>query len=78
MSALATKPSAAEATHSIGMGRPEMAHSTERLFEPAGSTLEDIVLGAWEDLAAHGRTECPVCHGELEPQGCSTCGSELS
>ena len=49
-----------------------------RLFEPAGSTLEDIVLGAWEDLAARGSTECLVCGGELEFAGCESCGSELS
>ena len=49
-----------------------------KLFEPAGSTLEDIVLGAWEDLAARGSTECPVCHAVIEASGCSTCGSVLS
>jgi hypothetical protein len=49
-----------------------------RLFEPAGSTLEDIVLGAWEDLAARGGTECLVCGGGLGPEGCESCGSELS
>jgi hypothetical protein len=49
-----------------------------RLFEAAGSTLEDIVLGAWEDLAARGSTECLVCGGGLGPEGCESCGSELS
>jgi DnaJ-class molecular chaperone len=79
MPALATKPSAATATPASGEGRPEMAHSTGRLFEPARSTLEDIVLGAWEDLAVRGRTECPVCHGEvLTALGCAQCGSHLS
>jgi hypothetical protein len=53
-------------------------HSVSRLFEPSGSTLEDIVLGAWEDLMARGSAECPVCAGELEVSGCTTCGSELS
>ena len=56
----------------------KLARSAERLFEPSGSTLEDIVLGAWEDLAARGHAECPVCHSEeLEPGGCARCGSEL-
>jgi hypothetical protein len=49
-----------------------------RLFEPSEVTLEDHVLGAWEALMAHGRAECPVCHGELERSGCATCGSSLS
>jgi DnaJ-class molecular chaperone len=56
----------------------EAPHSAQTLFESSGSTLEDIVLGAWEDLKARGRAECPVCAGELEPAGCKTCGSELS
>jgi DnaJ-class molecular chaperone len=48
------------------------------LFEPSEVTLEDQILGAWEGLAAHGRADCPVCHGELETSGCETCGSSLS
>ena len=92
MSALATKPvaparsarvagteaSAAAATRAFGAERPEMAHSPERLFEPARSTLEDRILGAWEDLVVRGHTECPVCDGELGVAGCTSCGSELS
>ena len=49
-----------------------------RLFEPSEVTLEDTILGAWEALAAQGRAQCPVCHGELEPGDCATCGSSLS
>ena len=45
------------------------------MFEPSEVTLEDQILGAWEALTAHGRAECPVCHGELETSGCKTCGS---
>jgi hypothetical protein len=55
-----------------------LARSAERLFEPSGSTLEDVILGAWEDLGERGRAECPVCQGELELSGCARCGSELS
>jgi DnaJ-class molecular chaperone len=49
-----------------------------RLFEPSEVTLEDLILGAWEALTAHGRAQCPVCHGELERGGCATCCSSLS
>jgi hypothetical protein len=49
-----------------------------RLFEPSGSTLEDVVLGAWEDLVAGGPAECPVCRGRIRLLGCQDCGSELS
>jgi len=49
-----------------------------RLFEPSGSTLEDLILGAWEDLVAGSPAECPVCRGELRIHGCRDCGSELS
>jgi len=49
-----------------------------RLFEPSEVTLEDSILDAWEALTAHGRAECPVCHGELELGGCAACGSSLS
>ena len=55
------------------LGRP-----AAQLFQPSGSTLEDRILGAWEDLDAAGRTECPICTGELEPAGCASCGSELT
>jgi hypothetical protein len=49
-----------------------------RLFEPSEAALEDTILSAWEALTAQGRADCPVCHGELEPGGCATCGSSLS
>jgi len=51
----------------------------QRLFEPGGPTLEDVVLGAWEELVADGRAECPVCGGALSMlDGCAECGSDLS
>jgi tRNA(Ile2) C34 agmatinyltransferase TiaS len=50
-----------------------------RLFRPHGLTLEDRVLGAWEDLVAGGPAECPVCGGSMRAAGgCSDCGSDLS
>jgi hypothetical protein len=67
---------------------PPATHSAERpgasevapRSEP--STLEDALLGAWEDLGSHGRAECLVCGGPVEagPAGgqCEACGSALS
>ena len=57
---------------------PRRRGAAERLFEPSEVTLEDSILGAWEALRSDGRTQCPVCSGELEPGGCPTCGSQLS
>ena len=54
------------------------AEAAPALFEPSEATLEDSILSAWEALTAHDRTDCPVCHGELERGGCATCGSWLS
>ena len=50
-----------------------------RLFEPHGLTLEDVVLGAWEDLVAGNPAECPVCGGKMRAaSGCGACGADLS
>jgi hypothetical protein len=58
---------------------PQTERSEQRLFESDGPTLEDLVLGAWEELVAYGRAECPVCGGEMSlPAGCHGCGAELS
>ncbi len=53
-----------------------------------GPTLDDVVVGAWEGLAADLTAPCPVCAGSLEPRfgagaapvagRCRDCGSELS
>jgi hypothetical protein len=62
----------------VSVATVETAVPSERLFEPSEVTLEDSILGVWEALEVRGRTECPVCHGELERGGCATCGSSLS
>ena len=57
--------------------------------DDGGATLDDVVSGAWEGLAAAASsTACPICHGELQPRWsagagvvggrCRDCGSELS
>jgi hypothetical protein len=52
-----------------------------------GPTLDDLIVGAWEGLAAGRTAPCPVCGGSLEPRygagaapvggRCGDCGSEL-
>ena len=54
----------------------------------AATTLEDVISGAWEGLAAHDVVSCPVCHGEMVPRygsggttvggRCRDCGTTLS
>jgi hypothetical protein len=69
---------AAVATEAALAERPPTEAPAPRLFEPGGSTLEDIVLGVWEDLATIGRAECPVCGGSMgRASGCESCGAEL-
>jgi hypothetical protein len=60
------------------------------LFDQLGGepTLDDLIVGAWEGLAAHSVVTCPVCDGELAPQygahhhpvggRCRSCGTTLS
>lgn len=50
-------------------------------------TLNDVIVGAWEGLAADRPAPCPVCHGTLRARygagsgpvaaTCMDCGSEL-
>lgn len=51
----------------------------ERLFEPGGTTLEQLITATWDDLAAKVDASCPVCGEGLAPPGrCAACGSELT
>jgi hypothetical protein len=70
----------ATATHSPDLTSDAMTeHSASRLFEPKGLTLEDTILGAWEDLLAGGPAECPVCGGYMRTAGgCDSCGADLA
>ncbi len=72
MSAVATRK------QSAAIERPQRVEASPRLFDD-GLTLEDKVLGAWEDLLVEGRAACLVCGGSMSADsGCSSCGSELS
>ena len=58
---------------------PQAERSDERPFEPDGPTLEDAVLGVWEELVADGRAECPACGSAMSLlDGCEGCGAKLS
>ena len=58
---------------------PQAERSEQRLFESDGPTLEDVILGVWEELVADGRTGCPVCGSAMSlPDGCEGCGATLS
>jgi len=60
------------------------------LFDEVGGepTLDELLAGVWEELAAHRVVTCPVCEGEMAPQygvhprpiggQCKSCGSTLS
>ena len=70
---------ATDIAHDRAIAEPQTESSAQRLFEPGGLTLEDVVLGAWEELVADGRAECPVCGGAMSMlDGCAGCGSDLS
>jgi hypothetical protein len=59
------------------------------LFDLRGGepTLDDLIVGAWEGLAAHVVVACPACDGEMAPvtggeEGavagrCRACGATL-
>ena len=67
----------------------ERVDEVERLWSEAGGgpTLDDVLSGAWEDLAFASRTACPVCSGPMAPSWsagagvvggrCGDCGSSL-
>ena len=51
-------------------------------------TLGDLLASVWSELSAHQTVQCPVCHGEMEPEysaqalpvggRCTDCGSVLN
>lgn len=69
-----------------GADVPVARHSDTVAKEPSGQTLETLLVGAWEDLTAGCRAECPVCGGQMAPARtsaavtgtCADCGTQLS
>ena len=75
MSATATTERARAGSGVAGTG------ADQRLFEPrAGSvSLEDLIVGTWDELVGSGSAGCPVCRGRMRRAlGCESCGSDLS
>lgn len=70
----------------LGPDREHDGH--DELPAGGGPTLEDVISGAWEGLAATSTAPCPVCAGTLVARygagagpvagRCRDCGSELS
>jgi hypothetical protein len=60
------------------------------LFDAVGGepTLDEMIVGAWEGLIAHGSVACPACQEKMDPEygaharpirgRCGSCGSVLS
>jgi DnaJ-class molecular chaperone len=52
-----------------------------------GRTLDELIVGVWEDLTAHHAVACPVCGGQMQPRygsgaapvggRCTSCHSTL-
>jgi hypothetical protein len=50
-------------------------------------TLDELIVGVWEDLTAHHAAACPLCGGAMQPRygsgaapvggRCTGCGSTL-
>ena len=67
---------------------PDDDRHDDELPAGGGPTLEDVISGAWEGLAATRTAPCPVCAGTLVARygsgpgpvagRCRDCGSELS
>jgi hypothetical protein len=68
-----------------GIGEPAPS-----LFDDVGGvpTLDEVLSGAWEGLAAHQHAACPVCGGDMSPEygvharpiggRCESCETQLS
>ena len=71
-------------------GRRRVGEAAPSLFDNLGGepTLDELLSGAWEGLAAHQRVACPMCGGEMGPEygaharpiggRCGSCETHLS
>ena len=66
---------------------PRREPAAPRLPDPPALTLDDVLSGLWDGLAAAGAVPCPVCPGTLAPRWsagagvvggrCGGCGTTL-
>jgi hypothetical protein len=63
---VAPAPASAEVASAPAPAAVERAPSS---FDAVGGepTLDEVLSGVWEGLAAHRVEECPVCGGEMAP-----------
>jgi hypothetical protein len=85
VSALTLEPRVARGVDRVGVQAARLGGATDLGGEP---TLDALVAGVWEGLAAHRSVGCPVCGEEMVPEygaharpiggGCRSCGTKLS
>lgn len=53
----------------MALRRSDSRSQTLSLFEGAGGepTLDDVLAGVWEGLAARANASCPICGERMEP-----------
>ena len=73
---------AAVASPPGGVTKQAQAPRPPALFEGGSATLEEAILGVWQELAAEGRARCPICGDAMDAidaaGACEACGAELS
>jgi hypothetical protein len=85
VSAVALEPRVARGLARVGVQATRQGGATDLGGEP---TLDALVAGVWEGLAAHRSVGCLVCGEEMVPEygaharpiggGCPSCGTKLS
>ena len=50
-------------------GGRDRTREAQTLFDDMGGepTLDEVLTGVWEGLAAHRAADCPVCGAEMKP-----------
>ncbi len=77
MAALATRQDLAAERPAAGEAPRQVLHRP--CSSRVASTLEDSILGVWDELVAEGNAACPVCGDSMSAAGgCEACGAELS